>query len=892
MKYLYLIDGSGFIFRAYHALPPLTRSDKTPVGAVFGFCQMIIKLTESLREDNNSALAVVFDAGRKTFRNDLYPEYKAHRPPAPEDLIPQFPLIREACKSFNLPSIEMEGYEADDIIATLARKGKADGYEVVIVSADKDLMQLIEDKITLYDPLKQKKISLPEVMEKFGVLPEQLIDALALIGDSSDNVPGVPKIGPKTAAQLIQEFGNIENLYDKIDSLPKSSKKQTLTDSKAMAFLSKQLVTLHDKVPISLDLTALSIQTLDLEKAKNFCLYQGFSSLAKKLDSGMTSSAKSKSTNYKTIQTISELEEWLQGIGSHRVLAIDTETTSLNARQARLVGVSMSYKANEAVYVPLTHQTLLPQIPLQKAIDILKPYFLDPAILKVGHNIKYDMLVLKKYGLNITPYNDTMQLSYVLDMGKNGHGMDELALLHLNHTTIKFSEVAGTGKNQKTFDYIDLDKATTYAAEDADITLQLYEVFSKRLVDEKLCGFYEKYECHLPQVICDMEDTGVYIDTKKLTEIGKNFKEQIERLEKEIFEKTGQVFNIASPKQLGAVLFEDLKFPPPKKSKTGYSTDVDVLTDLAMQGYTLADLILEWRSLSKLNSTYVEALTNIVNPHTKRIHTSFSLATTTTGRLASSDPNLQNIPIRTIEGKKIRSCFTAEQGNVILSLDYSQIELRLLAHMAEIPDLIYAFNHDQDIHILTASQVFGCPIEEVTPEMRRKSKAINFGIIYGISPFGLSQNLRIPQEDARNYINTYFTKYPGIQEYMIRMKQKAQSLGYVETLFGRRCHIKNINDNNPALRGFAERQAINAPLQGSNADLIKLVMIKIPDLIKQKSLNAKMILQVHDELLFEVHQNDVERTSAEIKKLMESIVTLKVPLKVGSSFGDNWEEAH
>ncbi|MBY0461601.1 MAG: DNA polymerase I, partial [Alphaproteobacteria bacterium] len=840
-------------------------------------------------------IAVIFDAGRQTFRQGIYPDYKAHRPDTPPDLIPQFSLIRDACRAFAVPSIEMAGFEADDLIATYAEVAKTEGYEVIIVSSDKDLMQLVDDKVTLFDPIKSRPIKREEVFEKFGVYPDKVIDVQALAGDSSDNVPGVPSIGLKTAAELITQFGNLETLLSNLAVIKQPKRRQALMDNIENARISYKLVTLVRDVPMPLPLTDLEPQPADLVFRESFLKEQGFNALLARFYNQKKDYTAQK-PSYPCVTTASELKEWIQKAYKIGTVAIDTETTSLNIIEANLVGFSLAVEDTDGIhacYVPLAHKTDTPQIPLEEAISILKPMLIDSSVLKVGHNLKYDLAILKKYGLEITSFDDSMLLSYCLDAGKNGHGMDELALRLLNHNTIKFGDVAGTGKNQKTFDEVPLDKATDYAAEDAEITLKLYRLLKTRLQSEHLNTVYERIERPLVPVITKMETAGIKVDPLVLKNLDEDFTKRLLVLEEEIYKLAGRTFNIGSPKQVGEILFDELSLPAPKKTKTGaYVTDADVLENLAAQGHSLPARMLDWRALAKLKSTYIDGLTQAIQAKTGRVHTSFSMVGAATGRLASSDPNLQNIPIRSEDGRKIRSAFVAESGYKLVSLDYSQIELRLLAHMAQVQPLIEAFQKGEDIHKITASQIFGIPLEQVDTNHRRQAKTINFGIIYGISPFGLSQQLGIPTGQAAQIIKAYFHQYPGIENYMQRYKTLARDRGYVETLWGRRCHTPGINDNNPVSRQFAERQAINAPLQGSNADIIKKAMRKIYDYLIEGNSEARLILQVHDELLFEIPEGELQVTIPILKKVMEEVVSLSVPLIVDAGIGNNWDEAH
>jgi len=918
MAKLTLVDGSGYIFRAYHALPPLRRPDGVPVGAVYGFCAMLFK---TLMENQTDALVVVFDAGRQTFRQEIYPNYKAHRPDPPEDLVPQFQLIRDACTAFNVPTIEAVGFEADDLIATYAHHAHRAGYEVCIISSDKDLMQLVRPGISMLDPIKNRPIGEAEVFEKFGVPPSKVVEVQALAGDSSDNVPGVPGIGVKTAAELINTYGDLETLLTRAHEIKQPKRREALIEHAEKARISHQLVSLREDSPLPLSLTDLKVRPLEQVVLNAFLRTQGFNSLIARIDRQNTAAnsptnslelpgfsitqAPQLQTTYETITTIEALNTWIAKAMTSSVISIDCETTSLNAVEAKLVGLSLALDKDQACYIPVTHQTDTPQLSIDHVVAALQPLLNNPSVLKVGHNLKYDLVVLGSYGVTVSPLTDTMLMSYVLDAGKNGHGMDELAELHLGYKTIKFADVAGTGKAMKTFDHVPLDQATAYAAEDADITLQLYHVFYPRLITEKMVHVFERLERPLVPVIAAMERQGIRVDRLLLDRLGHEFSHQMARLEKAIYKLAGREFNVGSPKQLGEILFDEMsismssdvdgsqKTKPPKKTKTGaYVTDVDVLENLAAQGHELPARVLEWRGLSKLKSTYVDNLIAAVSPKTSRVHTSYSLAGTSTGRLSSSDPNLQNIPIRTENGRKIRQAFVTDPGFRLVSLDYSQIELRLLAHMADVPVLVEAFRKGMDIHTSTASTMFGIPPDQIDGTLRRKAKAINFGIIYGISAFGLANQLGIAQGEAATYIKKYFETYPGIQEYMERCKEFARLQGYVQTLWGRKCYTLGIQDNNPVARQFAERQAINAPLQGSNADIIKRAMIHIPPLLKNLGSKTHMLLQVHDELVFEVPETEMNTTVAALRKLMENVLTLKVPLVVGVGTGNNWDEAH
>jgi DNA polymerase-1 len=892
---IYLVDGSGYIFRAFHALPPLTRPDGVQIGAVLGFTNMLIKL---LKEKSPDYLVVVFDAARENYRNKIYPAYKANREATPPELIPQFSLIRKACEAFNIPYIEKEGYEADDLIATYAHSQNG---EVTIVSSDKDLMQLVGEGIRMLDPIKNRMIGVEEVREKFGVSPEQVVDVQALAGDPTDNVPGVPGIGIKTAAELILTYGNLENLLANAGEIKQPKRREALLGNIEEARISKELVKLKSDVPMSEGIDAFVVKPFAPEKAFSFLKEQNFNALIHRLEKELPTAPLQEKATYELVQDLDALKKWVEKIHKAGVVAFDTETTSLDAMVAELVGVSLSITSGEACYIPLGHKgeprdllnsgEEIKQIPLKEALALLKPLLEDPSVLKVGQNIKYDALVLKKYGVEVTPVDDTMVMSYVLDGGQHGHGMDELAKLFLDYDTIKYTDVVGAGRSQVTFDRVPLDKALTYAAEDADVTCQLYALFKPRLLTEHQCTVYETMERPLIPVLVDMEYRGIKVDPLVLKKLSGEFEKRLEEIEKQIQEEVGTPFNVASPKQLGEILFEKLNLPGGKKGKTGaYGTSVDVLESLSEQGFPIADKLMEWRQLAKLKSTYTDTLTRQINPKTGRVHTSYAMTATSTGRLASSDPNLQNIPIRKEEGKKIRGAFLADSGMKLLSVDYSQIELRLLAHMADLPELRKAFQEGKDIHAETASQVFGVPLADMTPELRQRAKAINFGIIYGISAFGLARQLGISRESANQYIQTYFQCYPGIQAYMERMKQEARDKGYVTTLLGRRCFIQDIHSRDPNRKGFAERQAINAPLQGGNADIIKKAMIKLDRLFKEQRLDAHMLLQVHDELIFEIADRDLAKAEPLIVNTMQSIVSLSVPLVVEANVGNTWAE--
>ena len=921
-KRIFLVDGSGFIFRAYHALPPLTRkSDGTPIGAVSGFCNMLNKLLDDALADKDVGhLAVIFDTARRTFRSEIYPEYKAHRPPPPEDLIPQFSLVRDATRAFNVPCIEMEGFEADDLIATYAVQAVAAGYEVVIVSSDKDLMQMVGDHVSMQDPMKQTVIREDQVKEKFGVGPDKVIDVQALAGDSSDNVPGVPGIGVKTAAELINTYGDLDTVLDRAEEIKQPKRRQNLLEYADLARVSRDLVTLMRDVPVKEGIEALEIHPPEPDVLFPFLDEMGFTQLSVRLrakfgkEAGEIAAPAAADVGgdgeYVAVQSEDALAAWVAAAEAKGTVTVDTETTSLDVMQAALVGVSLSVEQGKACYVPLGHtgasgqgdlgleddqgSTEAPeQIPFDRAIEILKPLLENPGVLKIGQNIKYDMAIFAKYGIELGPLDDTMLLSFVLEGGLHGHGMDELSELHLGIKPISFKEVAGTGKAQITFDKVPLEKAVDYAAEDADVTARLHKILKPRLVREHLVSVYETIERPLVPVLASMERNGIRVDPKMLKKLSNDFEKRMAQLVEEIHKLVGHEFNVGSPKQLGEVLFDEMGIPGGKKGKTGaYATGADVLEDLAAQGHEMPSRVLDWRQLAKLKGTYTDALQTQINAESGRVHTSYQMAGASTGRLASTDPNLQNIPVRTEEGRKIRQAFVPAEGCRFLSADYSQIELRLLAHMADIGTLKDAFLAGADIHALTASEVFGVPMEGMDPTVRRSAKAINFGIIYGISPFGLGRQLAIPQREAKAYIDAYFERYPGIRDYMETTKEFARQNGFVTTLFGRRVHVPSLREKNPARRNFGERAAINAPLQGSAADIIKRAMIRIPAALDAKQLSARMLLQVHDELLFDVPAAEIDQTAAVVKDVMEDAAHLSVPLTVDTGIGDNWDEAH
>ena len=915
-----LVDGSGYIFRAFYALPPMTRPDGTPVNAVYGFTNMLTKLVEDLETDH---LAVLFDTARQTFRNDIYVDYKANRDEPPDELKPQFGLIRDATRAFNLPCIEMEGFEADDLIATYARMATDAGAEVLIVSSDKDLMQLIRDGVEMMDPKDNSIIGPDEVMAKFGVPPEKVIDVQALAGDSTDNVPGVPGIGIKTAAELINTYGDLDTLLDRAEEIKQPKRRERLIENAELARISRELVTLREDAPVEEGLEDLEITGPDPDVLLAFLREQGFKSTIARVQTrlglepeaaaSIDSDVTTDDTDYTLVQTEAALKEWIAAAERAGVVAIDTETTSLDSLRADLIGVSISVDPGKACYVPLGHvaakdqgsldlgdggassQQAPKQIPLKKALKLLKPMLEDPGVLKIGHNIKYDMEVLgqDRYGIDVAPVDDTMLLSYVLEGGLHGHGLDELAQLHLGHTNIKYAEVAGSGKNQVSFAEVSLDKALDYAAEDADVAGRLHRMLKPRLVQDHMVAMYETIERALVPVLAEMERTGIKVDAKALQDLSKDFDKRGAELADDIHKLAGHEFNIGSPKQLGEVLFDEMGLPGGKKGKTGaYGTGADVLEGLAAQGHDLPVKVLDWRQLAKLKSTYTDALISQINPDTGRVHTSYSQAVASTGRLSSNDPNLQNIPVRTEEGRKIRHAFVADDGCTLLSADYSQIELRLLAHVADIKTLKDAFKDGADIHAMTASEVFGIPVEGMEPAVRNRAKAINFGIIYGISAFGLARQLGIAQGEAKKYIETYFEHYPGIRDYMETTKEFARTNGFVTTIFGRKCHTPGIQDKNPARRNFSERAAINAPLQGAAADIIKRAMIRVPGALKAKKLKARMLLQVHDELVLEVPDKEVDKTAEVVTGVMQNAADLTVPLVVETGTATNWADAH
>jgi DNA polymerase-1 len=909
LKHLYLIDGSGFIFRAFHGLPMMTRSDGVPTNAVYGFSTMLIRLMVDSDADH---VAVVFDAGRKTFRNDIYPDYKAHRPPPPEELVPQFALVREAAKAFGVAQVELEGFEADDLIATYARLAATQGAKVTIVSSDKDLMQLVQDGVGLLDPLKNKPIGAAEVIEKFGVPPAKVVDVQALIGDPTDNVPGVPGIGVKTAAELICQYGDLDTLLARAGEIKQPKRRETLLTNIDKARMSRELVRLKDDAPTPISLAEMERRAPDHEALLAFLTRMEFRSLLAKLGTAEihTQAAPAQTaapeTAFELIQDEERLQVWIDQAMEAGLVAVDTETTGLDALSAGLVGVSLALSPGRACYIPLGHvgekaqgdllATPKPaprQIPLKTAVALLKPLLEDASVLKIGQNIKYDRHVLASHGIDVSPYDDTMLMSYVLDGAKHGHGMDELALLHLGQQTIKYEEVCGKGKEQKGFAEVPLDKALAYAAEDADVTFRLHQFLKPRLAAERVLGVYEELERPLVGVLGEMERIGIKVDIQRLKGLSADFERRMAEFEAKAQELAKRPFNIASPKQLGEVLFDEMGLPGGKKSaKTGaWGTDASVLEGLAAEGHALPKAVLDWRQLAKLKSTYADALIGMAD-RGNRVHTSFSQAVTSTGRLSSSEPNLQNIPIRTEEGRKIRACFIAEPGHVLISADYSQIELRLVAHVADVKALKEAFAQGADIHASTASQVFGVPIEGMDPGLRRQAKAINFGIIYGMGAFGLSQQLGIPVGEASRFIEAYLARFPEIRAYMERTKEEARTYKYVTTFLGRRCHVPWIDSKNQGERAFAERAAINAPIQGGAADIIKRAMIRLPRALTEAGLKTRLLLQVHDELVLEAPEAEAEAAARMVKCVMEGAVSLSVPLIAETGVGTNWGEAH
>ena len=970
--HLYLIDGSGYIFRAYHALPPLTRkSDGLPVGAVQGFCNMLWKL---LKETNNghkpTHLAVIFDKSSKTFRNDIYSEYKAHRPEPPADLRPQFSLIKQATRAFNVPAVEQDNYEADDLIATYARQAAEAGATCRIVSSDKDLMQLVKPGISLFDTMKDKEIGEAQVLEKFGVTPDKVVDVQALAGDSVDNVPGVPGIGLKTGAELINTYGSLEALLERAAEIKQNKRRENLIQYAEQARLSKRLVMLDDRVPVEEQVGGFAVDVPKASQLIGFLKTLEFSTFTRKVagelqadmaaiepvaveinfwppEGGLPAPpvpvakpALSTETpllapsplpqqpadalseddlelylraipvdhaGYETVTTAEALRAWVAAADAQGFVSFDSETDSLDAMRAGIAGLSLALAPGKACYVPLNHKSLgeglfggerlAGQLGEEEALAIVKPMLEAPHILKIGQNLKFDMLVLKQRGISIAPFDDTMLMSYAFESGDVGHGMDELSDRHLGHKPITYKSVTGSGRSAVTFDRVPIDRACHYAAEDADITLRLWMLFRQKLLRSHKMTVYETLERPLVPVLLAMENEGVVVDRNVLQRLSSEFAASQGRIETDIQALAGGAFNIGSPKQLGDILFGRMGLTGGRKTATGaWSTDSDVLEDLAAQGVELARRVLDWRQLSKLRSTYTEALPNFINPRTNRVHTCYAMASTSTGRLSSSDPNLQNIPVRTDEGRRIRTAFVAKLGHRLVSADYSQIELRVLAHVADIPQLKKAFADGLDIHAMTASEMFNVPLAGMDPAVRRRAKAINFGIIYGISAFGLANQLGISREEAGDYIRTYFKRFPGIRAYMDATKQAAHDQGYVETVFGRRMHFPRIKSPNASERAFLERASINAPIQGSAADIIRRAMIRMMPALTQAGLKARMLLQVHDELIFEVPSTEVDATLPLVRQVMEGAaepaVKLSVPLQVDARAASNWDEAH
>ncbi|MEL6809325.1 MAG: DNA polymerase I [Pseudomonadota bacterium] len=922
--HLHLIDGSAFIFRAYHALPPLTRkSDGLPIGAVSGFCNMLFKYVEgNTGPDAPTHVAVIFDKGSHTFRNDMYDLYKANREAMPEDLRPQIPLTRQATEAFNIACKEKEGYEADDIIATLAVQARAAGGRCTIISSDKDLMQLVGDGVEMLDAMKNRRIDRDGVFEKFGVFPERVVDVQALAGDSVDNVPGAPGIGVKTAALLINEYGDLDALLERADEIKQPKRRETLINHADQIRLSRQLVLLDENTPLDFTIDDLEVRDAHPDQLMPFLAEMEFRTLTKRIadqlgveapeikepsEPAASDAPDAPSFDQSTYEQVSDaaaLQTWIDRIYERGHVAIDTETTSLNEMTANLVGISLAVNPGHACYIPLTHkqggddlfgsdELAGGQMPLETALDMLKPVLEDDSILKIGQNMKYDAKIFAQIGINMAPIDDTMLMSYAMHGGLHNHGMDTLSERYLGHTPIPIKPLLGTGKSAKTFDQVPVEDAVKYAAEDADITLRLWQMFKPGLHRVQVTKVYETLERPMVPVLAGMERSGIKVDRDTLSRMSNAFAQKMAGLEDEIYELAGRKFNVGSPKQLGEILFDEMGIEGGKKGKTGaYATGADVLEDLATE-HELPGRVLDWRQLSKLKSTYTDALQDHINPDTGRVHTSYSIAGASTGRLASTDPNLQNIPIRTEEGRRIREAFVSEPGKMLVALDYSQIELRILAHIAKIPELKQAFDDGIDIHALTASEMFDVPLDEMTPEIRRQAKAINFGVIYGISGFGLARNLRIPRSEAQGFIDRYFERFPGIRTYMDDTKAFAKEHGYVQTLFGRKIHTPNIGAKGPQA-GFAARAAINAPIQGTAADVIRRAMIRMPDAIAD--LPATMLLQVHDELLFEVEDNAVDDLISVARTVMEGandpVVHLDVKLTVDAGQGQNWAEAH
>ena len=926
-QHICLVDGSTYIFRAYHALPPLTRkSDGFPVGAISGFCNMLDKLVREEKEKKGiTHLLVVFDASGKTFRNDIYPDYKANRSEAPEDLIPQFPVIRKATSAFNIPFVELLGFEADDLIASYAEEAQKQNMKVTIVSSDKDLMQLVSDNISMLDTMKGRVFKKEDVFDKFGVYPEKVIDVQSLAGDSVDNIPGIPGIGIKTAALLINEYGDLDGLFKNSAKIKQKKRRENIIEFENQAHISKKLVTLKNDVPLPIPIKETSLKAIDAKKLISFLKEMEFKTLTEKKSKELNiDSDKIKASvqvekfekktnnnvreteevssefdrdNYQVIQSLDELKLWKLKAENVGYMAFDTETNSLDAVKADMVGFSMCTSENDACYVPLLHEESGKQIDFNQAINILKSILEDNGIKKILHNMKFDALVLDKYNIMIKNYDDTMLMSYSIGSGGIRHKLDTLIKYYFDHDAISFKDLIGSGKDKKTFQELTIKEAGKYAAEDADMTLRLWKRFKSSIVQDKQVKIYEIIEKPLAQIIMNMEKYGISIDVNKLNELSTDFDKKLKRLEKSCFELIDEEINLGSPKQVGEILFDKLSLPGGKKTSTGsWSTNAEVLENLVNEGYDFPRILLEWRALSKLKTTYTDTLPTYLNNKTNRIHTSFAMATTSTGRLASSDPNLQNIPIRSDDGRMIRKAFIPEKGNVLISSDYSQIELRLIAHIANEKNLINAFLNEIDIHSSTASEVFNISLNDMTPDIRRNAKAINFGIIYGISAFGLAKQLNISRTEASEFIKAYFNKYPSIRDYMEETKKFANENGFVKTLLGRKCLVEEINSKNAATRSFMERAAINAPIQGSAADIIKRAMIILGNHKKLIKLETKMLLQVHDELIFETKKENCAESISIITKEMETanlpILDLNVPLIADTNFGSNWDEAH
>ena len=916
--HFYLIDGSGYIFRAYYALPPLSRkSDGLPTGAVSGFCSMLFKLLEESRKDDSNNkpthFAVIFDSARKNFRNDIYSEYKANRTEAPEDLIPKFEYIRKSVKAFNLPSIELINYEADDLIATYSEQALKAGAKVTIISSDKDLMQLYRNNVRIYDPMKNKYISNEDINNKFGVKPEKIIDVQSLAGDSSDNVPGVPGIGIKTASELINQFGNLENLLKKTEQVKQNKRRESLISNKDKAIISKKLVTLKKDVPVKNEITEFKLKEIDKDKLYSFLREMEFNRLLssvistygevnflneKKNEKKLNKNQKINSKNYELITNFKDLDKWLSKAEETGEIAIDTETTSLDPHKANLVGISLSTEIGKACYIPLGHKNgnnLIEKEIIKKIKLILE----DKSIKKIGQNIKFDYIVLYYRGIEMHSMEDTMLMSYVLDAGKNRHNMDTLSQIHLDHKTISYKDLVGTGKKQINFSEVDIELAKNYAAEDADITYRLYKFFLKNLKSENLLNIYEIFEKPLIKILASMEINGVKVNKKFLKSLSEKFEKKIKNLEEKIFKLSKKEFNIASTKQLGEVMYNEMKISSTKKTKKGsFATSAQVLEDLSYKGHELPKLVLDWRQVTKLKNTYSDSLQEHINSNSKRVHTSFLLAATSTGRLASSNPNLQNIPIKSEDGKDIRKSFIAEDKHTLISADYNQIEMRILADLADVKELKKAFNNNEDIHSLTASQVFNTKIKNIDSDMRRKAKTINFGIIYGISQYGLAKQIGVSNNEAEDFLNSYFLKFPEIKNYMESTIKFCRKSGYVNNIFGRRTHVTGINDKNFNIRNFQERAAINAPIQGSASEIMRMAMIRVNKKLEEiKDSKCKILLQIHDELIFEVNENDVKKYSKIIQDEMSSVKdsnlhSFSIPLLVDINVGNNWGELH